>query len=434
MRLDLDLRARAGRARPRDVRAADAARARLSDVPDRHDGRRGARRARARRGAARSSSVPPALGVVPADDVLCGERLPGWARATVDGYAVRAADTYAAAETLPAFLELTGAVAMGRAPDGEVGPGAAMAIPTGGLLPHGADAVVMVEHTTEPMPGPRRAAARRRARRRRAAARRGGRRPATCSRRPGRPLRAADLGLLAAAGVTELAAHARPRVGIVSTGDEIVPPSTRGARRPARCATPARRRWPGSCARPAASRCCAASSPTTRPSSSACSARRSRRTTSSSSPPAPRSAPATSPRPSPARLGEVVCHGLAIKPGKPTLLADCGGVPLIGLPGQPALRARRLPPRRHPARAHRRGDHGAAARRDRARRRWRATSRAPPDGSTSSRRRCATASRRRASAPPRCSARWCDADGCFRVPEAATGLGAGTEVDVELYG
>ena len=66
---------------------------------------------------------------------------------------MRAADTYAAAETLPAFLELTGAVAMGRAPDGEVGPGAAMAIPTGGLLPHGADAVVMVEHTTEPMPG-----------------------------------------------------------------------------------------------------------------------------------------------------------------------------------------------------------------------------------------------------------------------------------------
>ena len=54
-----------------------------------------------------------------------GGALPGRARATVDGYAVRAADTYAAAETLPAFLEITGAVAMGGAPDGEVGPGAA---------------------------------------------------------------------------------------------------------------------------------------------------------------------------------------------------------------------------------------------------------------------------------------------------------------------
>src|SRR3954468_13853564 len=97
--------------------------------------------------------VPPALGVVPAIDVRSGEQLPRWARATVDGYAVRAADTYAASETLPALLEITGIVTMGRAPEGEVRPGTAMAIPTGGLLPPGADAVVMVEYTTEPMPG-----------------------------------------------------------------------------------------------------------------------------------------------------------------------------------------------------------------------------------------------------------------------------------------
>ena len=169
--------------------------------------------------------APPALGVVPAHDVTAGEPLPAWARATVDGYAVRAADTYAAAETLPAFLELTGAVAMGRTPEGEVGPGAAMAIPTGGLLPHGADAVVMVEHTTEPMPGhvellrgvapgegvlqPGEEAE-----------------PGDLLAPAGRALRSADLGLLAAAGVTELAAYARPRVGIVSTGDEVVPPGT----------------------------------------------------------------------------------------------------------------------------------------------------------------------------------------------------------------
>ncbi len=69
---------------------------------------------------ARRSAVvaaPPALGVVPAADVIAASRCPRWARATVDGYAVRAADTYAAAETLPALLELTGAVAMGRAPE-----------------------------------------------------------------------------------------------------------------------------------------------------------------------------------------------------------------------------------------------------------------------------------------------------------------------------
>src|SRR3954469_13438598 len=98
-------------------------------------------------------SAHPELGVVPAEDVRSREQLPGWARGTVDGSAVRAADPYAAAETLPAFLELAGAVIMGRAPEDEVGPGSAIAIPTGGLIPPGADAGVMVEHTTEPMPG-----------------------------------------------------------------------------------------------------------------------------------------------------------------------------------------------------------------------------------------------------------------------------------------
>ena len=67
--VDLHLRARAGRARPRDVRAADAARARLSDVPDRHDGRRGAERARARAAQRDRSRCRRRSGVVPASDV-----------------------------------------------------------------------------------------------------------------------------------------------------------------------------------------------------------------------------------------------------------------------------------------------------------------------------------------------------------------------------
>jgi molybdopterin molybdotransferase len=238
--------------------------------------------------------VAPALGVVPARDVTADAPLPAWARATVDGYAVRASDTYAAAETLPAFLEVTGAVAMGEVPAGEVGPGAAMAIPTGGLLPHGADAVVMVEHTTTPMPGHvelMRGVA-----------------PGDGVLHPGeeamsgdllvpagRPLRAADLGLLASAGVVELAAHARPRVGIVSTGDEVVPPAT---------AAPGPGQVRDACA-PAlaglvreASRSCAGSCPTTRPRWSACSPRRSPTTTWSWSRRARRSARATSPPPS----------------------------------------------------------------------------------------------------------------------------------------
>src|ERR671924_193468 len=166
-----------------------------------------------------------ALGRVPAEAVVAPEALPGFARATVDGFAVRAADTYGASEGLPSYLDVAGAVAMGGAPDVDVAPGVAVAIPTGAVLPPGADAVVMVEHTQEAMtdtievvrpaaPGDGMVRADEDA-------------AAGAELVPaGRPLRPQDLGLLAAAGVTELEVHARPRVAIVSTGDEVVDPAT----------------------------------------------------------------------------------------------------------------------------------------------------------------------------------------------------------------
>ena len=334
-------------------------------------------------------------------------------------------------ETLPAFLEVTGAVAMGRAPEGEVGPGAAMAIPTGGLLPHGADAVVMVEHTTEPMPGHVELLRARRAGRRRAARRARRRGRATCSRRPGRPLRAADLGLLAAAGVTEIAAHAR-----AARRDRLDRRRGRARRRrrcssPARCATPARRRSPGSCARPAASRCCAASCPTTPTRSSARSAASVAEddlvVVSAGSSVGARDLTATVVGAARARSSATASR---CGPGKPTLLADCGGVPLVGLPGNPrsALVVFRLvgvPLVRTVG-----GVTVAAAACRRCARGWRATCRAPPGGSTSCRRRCATASRRRCSAPRRCSGRWRARTGGSACPRPTPGLGAGAEVEV----
>src|SRR5204863_8640539 len=130
-----------------------------------------------------------------------------------------------ASEGLPSYLEVTGAVAMGRAPEGALAPGTAFAMPTGGVIPDGADAVVMVEHTQEAMAGTIEVV-----------------RPAAPGDGlvradedaaagaelvpAGRPLRPQDLGLLAAAGVIELEVHARPRVAIVSTGDEVVDPAT----------------------------------------------------------------------------------------------------------------------------------------------------------------------------------------------------------------
>jgi molybdopterin molybdotransferase len=283
----------------------------------------------------RSSVVrgAPALGAVPARDVVAEELLPAHARATVDGYAVRAADTYAASETVPAFLEVTGAVVMGRAPEDEVGPGAAMAIPTGGLLPHGADAVVMVEHTTEPMRGHVELL-------RRVAPGDGvlhageEAQPGDVLLPAGRPLRGADLGLLAAAGVTEIASHERPRVGIVSTGDEVVPPATRelGAAQVRDACAPALaglvREAGGD---PVLHGIVADEAAALEHVLAAAIAEEDVVVVSAGSSVGARDLTAQVA----ARLGEVVCHGLAIRPGKPTLLADCGGVPLIGLPGNP---------------------------------------------------------------------------------------------------
>src|SRR3954447_7603590 len=372
------------------------------------------------------ASVPPALGVVPAADVRSGERLPGWARAPVDGYAVRAAATYAASETLPAFLDLTGAVTMGQAPDGAVTPGRAMAIPTGGLLPAGADAVVMVEHTSEPMPGhvellrgvapgdgvlqPGEEAE-----------------PDAVLALAGRPLRAAGLGLLAAAGVTELTAHARPRVGIVSTGDEIVPASTQTL-------TPGQVR--DACAPALAGLVREAGGEPVLRGIVPDDATKLERVlgesianddvvvVSAGSSVGARDLTATVA----GRLGEIVCHRLALKPGKPTLLADCAGVPLIGLPGNPrsALVVFRLvgvplvrtvagitaPPPTAVVRAKLARDvPSAAGRLDIVQATIHDRVATPRFGSS-------------ALLGP-----IVHADGFFRVPEAATGLGAGTEVD-----
>jgi molybdopterin molybdotransferase len=277
--------------------------------------------------------IAPMLGAVPARDVIAGEQIPPYARATVDGFAVRAVDTYAASETLPAFVEVTGAVAMGRAPDGEVGPGAAMAIPTGGLLPHGADAVVMVEHTSEPMPGHVELM-------RRVAPGEGvlhpgeEAQPGDVLAPAGRPLRGADLGLLAAAGITEVAAHARARVAIVSTGDEVVPDATREL-------SPGQVR--DACA-PALAGLVreAGGDPVLRgivPDDAAALEHVLSEAVGEDDMVVVSAGSSVGARDLTAnvagRLGRVVCHGLAVKPGKPTLLADCGGVPLVGLPGNP---------------------------------------------------------------------------------------------------
>ena len=79
--------------------------------------------------------------------MISAEDLPGFARSTMDGYAVRSADTYGAKETLPAYITVYHEVLMGEKIEFEIKAGEAAKIPTGGMLPVGADAVVMLEHT-----------------------------------------------------------------------------------------------------------------------------------------------------------------------------------------------------------------------------------------------------------------------------------------------
>ena len=87
-----------------------------------------------------------ALGRVLSEDILSSEDVPSFDRSTVDGYALRAAETFGCSESLPALFTLAFKVEMG-ARAGEIAPGETAYVPTGGELPRGADAVVMQEHT-----------------------------------------------------------------------------------------------------------------------------------------------------------------------------------------------------------------------------------------------------------------------------------------------
>ncbi|WP_027718029.1 gephyrin-like molybdotransferase Glp [Desulfovirgula thermocuniculi] len=276
-----------------------------------------------------------ALGRCLARDVVAAEDVPGFDRSTVDGYAVRARDTFGASEGLPAYLEVSGEVLMGRAPGGAVGPGRAYKIATGGMLPPGADAVVMVEHTeelgagtigvTRPVaPGEN-------------VIRRGEDIAAGSVVLPaGHILRPQDLGILAAVGVTAVEVRLPWRVGIVSTGDELVLPGEVPA--------PGQVRDINSYSLYGAVKACGGEPHLygivrdDLEEMRACLAGALREADmvllSGGSSVGTRDVAAQAI----AGLGEpgVLFHGLSLKPGKPTIGAVVNGKPVFGLPGHPA--------------------------------------------------------------------------------------------------
>ena len=92
-------------------------------------------------------SLTDSVGRILAEDIQSDIDLPDFSRSIMDGFAVRGSSTFGASEGNPAYLNLMGTVSMGNKPDFSVGPGEAVRISTGGMLPTGADSVVMVEHT-----------------------------------------------------------------------------------------------------------------------------------------------------------------------------------------------------------------------------------------------------------------------------------------------
>ena len=204
--------------------------------------------ARARVLAAIPAALPPemvvladALGRVLAADVVAATDLPPWDNSAMDGYAIRAADVDAATEAGPVVLRVGGEVAAGGAPDRAVVPSSCLRIATGAPLPPGADAVVAVEQTTPlaadgsvgprgreaagPLPGHIRvheATPPGRNVRRRASDIRLGQTVLSA----GRAVGPAELAIVAAGSVARVAVHARPRVAIISTGDELRHPGS----------------------------------------------------------------------------------------------------------------------------------------------------------------------------------------------------------------
>jgi molybdopterin molybdotransferase len=275
-----------------------------------------------------------ALHRVTASSVFAPHPLPTFRRSTVDGYAVRAMDTFGASESIPAYLTLTGETLMGESPTFSVSAAQCALIHTGGMLSDGADAVVMLEYTQSVSSDEIEVL-----------------RPVAVGENilkvgedvaaeeevipRARRLRPAEIGGLMALGITALSVVRSPRVGILSTGDEIVSPEAvlqPGQVRDVNTYTlkalieqcgglpviygiiPDRKETLLAVASSALQECdvliiTAGSSASSRD----------------------LTAEVIN------LLGKpgVLVHGVNVRPGKPTILAACDGKPVVGLPGNP---------------------------------------------------------------------------------------------------
>jgi len=163
------------------------------------------------------------LGRILAKDIAASEDIPPFDRSTVDGYALFASDTFGSCESLPAMLEVVEEIPMGKLPEKNLSPGQAVRIPTGGMLPPGADACVMMEHTD--LLDERTVLVKRPVAPGENVIHKGeDMSKGEILLKRGRVLRPFEIGALAALGFINVPVTRRPVVAVLSTGDEIVPP------------------------------------------------------------------------------------------------------------------------------------------------------------------------------------------------------------------
>jgi molybdopterin molybdotransferase len=168
-------------------------------------------------------NVLDAVGRTAAEDVHSKYNIPDFNRSTVDGYAIVASDTFGVTDSIPVFLDVIGQVDMGKASEVIIGKGKAAYIPTGGMVPSGSDSVIMIEHIEE-MDSKTIAAYS----------------PTAPGENvikigddvavdeklisKGRQIKPQDIGVLTAAGIKQINVFEKPRVAVISTGDEIADP------------------------------------------------------------------------------------------------------------------------------------------------------------------------------------------------------------------
>lgn len=283
-------------------------------------------------GGMESVELSQAVGRVLAEDIRAEEYVPDFDRSTVDGYALRSSDTFGCSDAIPAILTVAGRVQMGQGADFALPRESCAYVPTGGAIPEGADCAVMIEYTEDygdgtvgilkaGAPGMN------------LIFRGDDVYPGKVILRAGRVLTAQDIGALAAVGKTTVPVQRRLKVGVISTGDELVPPGQKPGPGQVRDVNSPMleallRSFGADCVNygivvddedllrekmaQAAADCDAvliSGGSSVGVKDAACRIIES--------------------------MGELLLHGIALKPGKPTIMGKAGNKPLVGLPGHP---------------------------------------------------------------------------------------------------